>query len=129
MKLVGVFAIILEIFRIIFQFKSLLAKDKMIISIQENVFITGERTDEMRKLRLGIIGAGQIVETTHMPNYIKYSEDVETLSIIDVNLERAKYMAEKFNIPYYFSSYEEMFKMLSWMQLVYVLLINFMQKQ
>ena len=61
----------------------------MIISIQENVFITGERTDEMRKLRLGIIGAGQIVETTHMPNYIKYSEDVETLSIIDVNLEKS----------------------------------------
>lgn len=64
----------------------------------------------MKKLRVGIIGAGQIVEVTHMPNYIKYSDSVETLSIVDVNLDRAKYMAEKFNIPYYFSSYEEMFK-------------------
>jgi predicted dehydrogenase len=64
----------------------------------------------MKKLRVGIIGAGQIVEVTHMPNYMKNSELIETLSIVDVNLERAKYIAEKFNIPYYFSSYEEMFK-------------------
>ncbi|WP_139902948.1 Gfo/Idh/MocA family protein [Clostridium thermarum] len=64
----------------------------------------------MKKLRVGIIGAGQIVEVTHMPNYMKNSDVVETLSIIDVNLDRAKYMAEKFNIPHYFSSYEEMFK-------------------
>jgi|GEM_PF-3242876 predicted dehydrogenase len=25
----------------------------------------------MKKLRVGIIGAGQIVEVSHMPNYIK----------------------------------------------------------
>lgn len=64
----------------------------------------------MRKLKVGIIGAGQIVEATHLPNYMKHSDIVETLSVVDVNLDRAKYIAEKFKIPYYFSSYHEMFE-------------------
>ena len=63
----------------------------------------------MGKLKVGIIGAGQIVEVTHMPNYIKNSNLVKTVSIVDVNIERARFMAEKFGIPEYFSSYQEMF--------------------
>ncbi|SHJ84785.1 Predicted dehydrogenase [Geosporobacter subterraneus DSM 17957] len=66
----------------------------------------------MRKLKVGIIGAGQIAEMTHIPNYFKYLEFVETVSVMDVNLDRAKYIAEKFHIPYYFSNYEEMLEKL-----------------
>lgn len=63
----------------------------------------------MARLSAGIIGAGQIVENTHLPNFKKYPDRVETLAIVDVNPDRAKYVAEKFGIPYYFSSYQEMF--------------------
>jgi predicted dehydrogenase len=60
--------------------------------------------------RIGIIGAGQIFETVHYKNYIKYPEEVEIIAVVDANLDRAKAVAEKYNIPYYFDSSTKMFE-------------------
>ncbi len=66
----------------------------------------------MSKLKAGIIGAGQIAETVHIANYQKYPEEVEVTAIVDTIPEKARAIAEKYNIPYYFSSAKKMFEAL-----------------
>ncbi|MCL5408900.1 MAG: Gfo/Idh/MocA family oxidoreductase [Candidatus Omnitrophica bacterium] len=61
----------------------------------------------MADLKVGIIGAGGITDY-HINGYLKAGADVTAIS--DTQIERAKVQAKKFNIPKYFSSYEEMFK-------------------
>lgn len=64
----------------------------------------------MKKLRVGIIGAGQIVEASHLPNYMKHSDKVEVVSICDINLERAQNLAKKYGIEKAFSSHGDMLR-------------------
>ena len=66
----------------------------------------------MSKLKVGIIGAGQIAELVHIINYLKYPSEIEITAIVDINTERAESLAKKYNIPYYFSSSKEMFETL-----------------
>lgn len=61
----------------------------------------------MKKIRIGICGAGNIATNMHLPAYQKI-ENVEIVAICDITVERAKVAAEKFNIPNYYSSVEEM---------------------
>lgn len=61
-----------------------------------------------KTLRVGIIGAGGIAKGAHLPNYLKCGDKVEVVAVCDVVKERADQAAEDFNIPYAFSSYEEM---------------------
>ena len=58
----------------------------------------------MSKLKVGIIGAGQIAETVHIANYQKYPEELEIMAIVDTVPEKARAAAEKHNIPHYFSN-------------------------
>jgi len=66
----------------------------------------------MKKLRVGIIGAGGIATGAHIPNYLKCGEKVEIVAICDVVKEMADKAALEFKIPHVFSSYEEMFQSL-----------------
>ncbi len=61
----------------------------------------------MEKLRVGIIGAGNIAQSAHLPVYMERT-DVEVVAIADWNLERAQDAAKKFNIPNAYSSVEEL---------------------
>lgn len=61
----------------------------------------------MQKLRMAIIGSGQIAQVTHIPNY-RSMENVEIVGICDTRLDAAKAVAEKFQIPHYFSSHRQM---------------------
>ena len=61
----------------------------------------------MKKLRIGICGAGNIATSAHLPNYEKI-DNVEIVAICDITVERAKAAAEKFNIPNYYASVDEM---------------------
>jgi len=61
----------------------------------------------MSKLRVGIVGAGNIAVNAHLPAY-QSVDNVEIVAIADLNLERAKEAAEKYGIPAYFGSVEEM---------------------
>ena len=67
----------------------------------------------MSKLKVGIIGAGQIAETVHIANYQKYPAELEITAIVDTVPEKACTAAEKYNIPYYFSTAKEMFETLN----------------
>ena len=61
----------------------------------------------MEKLRVGIIGAGNIAQSSHLPVYMERT-DVEVVAIADLNLERAQEAAKKFNIPHAYASVEEL---------------------
>ena len=66
----------------------------------------------MSKLKVGIIGAGQIAELAHITNYLKYPDEIEITAIVDINIERAECLSKKYNIPHYFASSKEMFEAL-----------------
>lgn len=58
----------------------------------------------MKKLRMGIIGAGRIGKV-HTETIVQNVPDAEILEIVDTNIEEAKYLAEKFNISKYSVDY------------------------
>lgn len=64
----------------------------------------------MGKLKVGLVGAGQVVETAHIPAYMKHKDEVEIAAICDVHIERARDMAEKYGIPKAFDSHVQMLK-------------------
>jgi len=61
----------------------------------------------MKKVKVGIIGAGGIVQIGHIPSFQKLP-DVEVVAISDPNEEKLKFVAEKFRIPRTFSDYKKM---------------------
>ena len=61
-----------------------------------------------KKLRVGIVGAGNICTTAHLPAYAKITDIVEVVAIADLVIDRAKDAAEKWGIPNYFASVEEL---------------------
>lgn len=63
----------------------------------------------MKKLNVGIIGSGSI-STMHTEGYKKL-DNVNVIAVCDINEERAKKYAEKYNIPQVFTDYREMLKL------------------
>ena len=61
----------------------------------------------MKRLKVGIIGAGGIAQYAHIPSY-KKSDKVEITAIADINEEKLKYAADKFEIPRRFVNWEDM---------------------
>ncbi|MCI8554896.1 MAG: Gfo/Idh/MocA family oxidoreductase [Clostridiales bacterium] len=61
----------------------------------------------MEKVRIGIVGAGNISTNAHMPAYAACG-GAEIAAVADIDLERAKAFAERFNVPQAYSSVEEL---------------------
>lgn len=61
----------------------------------------------MEKLRIGVVGAGNIFCSGHGPAY-EHIQNAQVVAIADLNVERAKAAAERFHIPAYYGSVEEM---------------------
>ena len=61
----------------------------------------------MDKLKMAIIGSGQIARVTHIPIY-QSMENVELVGICDTNPDAAKAVAEQFGIARYFGNHLEM---------------------
>ncbi len=80
----------------------------------------------MSTLRVGIIGTGGIARSVHIPNYQKIP-GVEVVACCDVIEETAKSASVQFNIPYYFSDYNEMLEKVP-LDVVSVCTPNFMHK-
>ena len=62
----------------------------------------------MKKLRVGIVGAGNIAQSAHLPSYQELTDLVEVVAIADIVPERAQEAAEKFGIPHSYASVEEL---------------------
>jgi predicted dehydrogenase len=63
----------------------------------------------MEKLKYACVGAGSVADYKHLNGYSKV-EDVEIVAISDPDIEAAKRLAEKYNIPHVYTDYEEMFE-------------------
>lgn len=61
----------------------------------------------MKKLRVAVIGAGQIAKVSHLPNYQRM-EEVEVVGICDPREDAAKELAAQFGVPNCYSDYEKM---------------------
>lgn len=62
----------------------------------------------MKKLRYGIIGAGNIANGKHLPGYSALKDDVEIVAVCDIKEDVAKKAAEKYDIPYVYTDYHEL---------------------
>ncbi|QKI83371.1 Gfo/Idh/MocA family oxidoreductase [Kroppenstedtia eburnea] len=60
------------------------------------------------RLRVGIIGAGGIAKGVHLPAYQKCGEQVSVVAVADVVKENAQRLAEQYEVPHVFDSYEQM---------------------
>lgn len=61
----------------------------------------------MKKVRIGIVGAGNIATNAHMPAYAA-CDKAEVVAVADHNLERAEAFAKRFGIPHAYASVEEL---------------------
>ncbi len=61
----------------------------------------------MEKLKIGMIGAGNIASNAHLPAYAKCA-NATVVAITDLNRERAEETAKKYGIPEVYDTVEEM---------------------
>ena len=64
----------------------------------------------MKKLRIGVIGAGGICTAAHMPGYEKM-DNVEIVAICDIKKEKAQKLADQYGIPNVFEDYNDVINM------------------
>ena len=59
------------------------------------------------KLRIGIVGAGKMVQMAHLPNLISV-DGVALAAIADLDLAAAQKVADAYNIPNVYGSSQEL---------------------
>lgn len=59
-----------------------------------------------KKIKIAVIGCGGICEHAHMPGYANM-DNVEIVALCDIKLDRAKKLAEKYNVPAVYEDYNE----------------------
>lgn len=59
------------------------------------------------KVRIGLIGAGNIAQNAHIPAYLK-QDDVELVAVCDLKEDRAKGVAEKYGMKHYTTDFNEL---------------------
>jgi len=62
---------------------------------------------EAKRVRVGVIGAGGMCNSVHLPS-LRDMEDVEVVAVCDLVEERARRTAEKFKVPKTYVSYHQM---------------------
>jgi UDP-N-acetylglucosamine 3-dehydrogenase len=63
----------------------------------------------MKKIRIGIIGAGKIAERTHLPQYSGL-KNVKVVAICDIIKKKADRLAKMFKVPSVYTDYKKMIK-------------------
>lgn len=61
----------------------------------------------MGKIKIGLLGAGGIVQAVHIPS-LKRIEGIEITAVADVNKEKLRYVSEKFDIKHTFTEWEKL---------------------
>jgi len=62
----------------------------------------------MKKVNLGIIGCGAVVQSYHLPAS-KFARNINILIIIDKNIQLAKKICQRYDIPYFSDDYHKIF--------------------
>jgi len=63
-----------------------------------------------KKLKIGLIGAGDIARWAHMPGYANM-DNVEIVAVCDIKIEKARAFADKYGIKQVFENYKDLFEM------------------
>jgi predicted dehydrogenase len=63
----------------------------------------------MQKVNIGVIGLGGIAQVMHLPILSK-QEDVNILAVCDIEKSKAKTIAEKYEVPNYYSNHIDLLK-------------------
>lgn len=63
----------------------------------------------MEKVKLGIIGLGGMAQAVHLPILLKL-DNVKIVAVCDTDKAKARMLAEKYNISYFYTDYEKMLK-------------------
>lgn len=63
----------------------------------------------MSKLKVAIIGGGQIAEKVHIP-YYRQRNELDIVAVVSPNEERVKSFAERNGIPHYYTDADEMYR-------------------
>jgi len=79
----------------------------MLIDKKFNIIYRNVRPDNCDQFKIGIIGAGNIVENSHLPTYIK--EKLKVTNIFDLSKEKARNLKNRFKIDKYSNSLDEFF--------------------
>ncbi|MFD2612435.1 Gfo/Idh/MocA family protein [Paenibacillus gansuensis] len=64
----------------------------------------------MKKLRVGIIGTGQVAQVAHIPGYLKRKDEVEIVAVSNRSRDKAEEVAAQYGVPNVYDSYEEMLR-------------------
>lgn len=64
----------------------------------------------MKKLKIGIIGSGNIVINSHLPAYLQRSNEVEVVAIAGTTPGKLEKLSKQYNIPHIFTDYNKMLK-------------------
>ncbi|MBQ9097219.1 MAG: Gfo/Idh/MocA family oxidoreductase [Clostridia bacterium] len=64
----------------------------------------------MKKLKIGVIGAGGICTACHMPAFAEM-DNVEIVAICDIKVQKAQALADKYGIPNVFEDYNDVISM------------------
>ena len=62
----------------------------------------------MKKWKVGLVGCGSIAGYAHFPSYERMKDIAEVVAVADIVPERAKEAAEKYGIPHWYASVEEL---------------------
>lgn len=62
----------------------------------------------MKKLKVALVGCGSIAEYAHFPAYAKFRDQAEVVACADIVPEKAKAAAERFGVPHWYTSVEEL---------------------
>ena len=62
----------------------------------------------MKKLKVGVVGCGSIASYAHFPSYARMTDIVEIAAVADIVPERAQKAAEKYGVPHWYTSVEEL---------------------
>ena len=65
----------------------------------------------MKKVKIGIIGAGGIMREAHLPGYMSLGSEVEIVAMADVNPKNAKLTADRYGIKTILTDYKELLAM------------------
>lgn len=63
----------------------------------------------MKKIRVAVVGAGQVANTIHLPSW-KSIKEAEVTAICDINKEFAEKTAEEWKVPNVYQEFEELIK-------------------
>ncbi|NUP48282.1 MAG: Gfo/Idh/MocA family oxidoreductase [Catenulispora sp.] len=67
-------------------------------------------TDRLNPVRVAIVGAGSVAETSHLPAIRAQDASVQAVAVVDLDLQRARDFADRWGIPAVYDDVEQLLR-------------------